>query len=165
MMALRRASDLANRMVEPLVALLAAFFSVLLAVSVFSRYVFDISIVESAELTRIAFLWAVFLAASCVAKRRQHIRITVIVDLLPRDARVAIERIVDVLIAGFGATIVWFGAAMTLRMTATFLPTLQVSQAWLYGALPVSGALIVLHALAHLATPVVRLTLESEGRV
>ena len=152
---LRRASDLANRLVEPMVALLAAALTLLLVVSVFSRYVFDISVVEGVELTRLAFLWAVFLAATSVAKRRAHVRITILVDGLSRPAQILVNRLVDATIAGFGGAMIWFGVAMTERMMATSLPTLQISQAWLYAALPVSGALIVLHALAHLTGPAI----------
>ncbi len=120
-------------------------------ISVFSRYVFDISIVEGVELTRIAFLWSVFLAAASVAARDEHIRITFAVAGLPHGGKVAVFWIVNLIIASFGATMLWFGLNLTRGMTNTFLPTLQISQAWLYAALPVSGALILLHALAHLA--------------
>lgn len=145
-----RLSDGLNRLTEPVVALLAAFFTGLLVVSVFSRYVFDVSIVEGVELTRIAFLWSVFLAAASVAARQEHVRITFAVAWLPDAARAALFYLVQAIIVGFGVAMAWFGMAMTLRMAATFLPTLQVSQAWLYAALPLSGVLIVIHAMAHM---------------
>lgn len=147
-------SDHANQGVEWCVAGLAAFFTLLLIVSVFSRYVFDVSIVEGVELTRVAFLWAVFLAASAAAKKRAHVRIIVLAKRMPEHIAIALIRIADLCIGGFGVAMVWFGYQMSERVAPTFLPTLQISQAWLYGALPVCGALIILHALSHLFEPV-----------
>ncbi len=148
-----RVSDGANALVEPAIAVLTGTMTALLVLSVFTRFVVHISIVETVEIIRISFVWAVFLAASAVAKRRQHVRVTFLADALPAAGRLAVHRGVDIIILGFGVAMVWFGAQMTLRMTATYLPTLQISQAWLYGALPVSGALIALHALADLLRP------------
>lgn len=139
-----------NRIVEGIVALLAAFFTGLLVVSVFSRYVFDISIVEGVELTRITFLWAVFLAASSVAARREHIRITFAVSWLSPSLQLLVLRFTELCILAFGTAMIWFGGILTLRMAPTFLPTLQISQAWLYAVLPIAGFLIVIHAIGHL---------------
>lgn len=139
-----------NQIVEGIVALLAALFTGLLVVSVFSRYVFDISIVEAVELTRIAFLWAVFLAASCVAARREHLRITFAVSWLSPALQFVVLRFIELCIFAFGMTMVWFGGILAVRMTPTFMPTMQISQGWLYAVLPVSGLLIVIHAVAHL---------------
>jgi TRAP-type C4-dicarboxylate transport system permease small subunit len=153
MMSLIQLSDAVNALVEALIAILAMFFTLLLVVSVFSRYVFDISIVEGVELVRLSFLWAVFLAASTAAKRRAHVRITFLLTPLSRSGRAIVLRLADLVVVAFGAVILWYGWEMTARVSGSFLPTLQISQSWLYGALPVCGGLIVFHAIAGLTVP------------
>lgn len=137
-----------NRLTEVVVAALAIFFTGLLIVSVTSRYLIHVSIITSAELTRIAFCWGVFLAAATAVWRGSHIRITAFVAPLAPDDRAKLERLVPLVTAALGVAMCWYGLSMTLRTLNTYLPALQVSQAWLYAALPTSGALIVLHALA-----------------
>ena len=59
--ALRQASDPVNRATELALVPIVAFFTVLIVMSVFSRYVFQLPMVTAIELTRIAFVWACFL--------------------------------------------------------------------------------------------------------
>ncbi|RUT32486.1 TRAP transporter small permease [Arsenicitalea aurantiaca] len=151
--ALKRVAGLVNTATEWAAGLLAMFFTGLLIVSVFSRYVFDISIVTGVEMTRIAFCWSAFLAAAAVVARGGHIRIVVGVSMLPPMGRLVIHRFVCLVIIAFGLTMTWYGYSLTMRMMPTFLPAMQVSQAWLYAALPVSGVLIVLHGLVQLFEP------------
>ncbi|MGI3170850.1 TRAP transporter small permease [Pseudooceanicola sp. C21-150M6] len=152
-MQVRDVSHWINRGTEPVVALLAAFFTGLLFVSVFSRYVFDISIVQSVELTRIAFVWSVFLAASAVVGRDAHIRITFFSDLLPSRAAPILARLIHLMTLAFGLAMVWQGWLLVSKMATTTLPALGISQVWLYGGLPVSGVLICLHALCRVIDP------------
>ncbi len=139
----------ANAACEAALALLVAVFTGLVIIAVTSRYVFDLSIVTSVELTRIAFVWACFLGASVGVARGAHIRVAFIADAMPPGLRRALAVFAALTTLGFGLAMVWYGWALTERMRPTFLPTLQWSQAVLYAALPVSGALIVLHAAAH----------------
>jgi TRAP-type C4-dicarboxylate transport system permease small subunit len=50
----------------------------------------------------------------------------------------------------FGLLMVWYGYFLAVQMSATSFPTLGISQSWLYGVLPVTGVLMVLHALSGL---------------
>jgi TRAP-type C4-dicarboxylate transport system permease small subunit len=129
---------------------IVAFFTIVLAVSVFSRYVFQLPIVTSVELTRIAFVWACFLGAAAGLKRRSHVRVVAFVNLLPARLQGWVPTFVHGAFLLFALLMVWHGWGLTARMFATTLPTLGISQGWLYLALPVAGALMALHALAAL---------------
>jgi len=145
-----RTSALANRITELVLVPLVAFLAGVLIVAVFSRYVFQLSIVTATEMTRLAFVWGVFLGAAAGVKRGAHVRVVALVSRLPAS----LGRLAPVVVHGsflvFASLMVWHGAALTERMSVTTFPTMGVSQAWLYLALPVSGALIALHALAGL---------------
>ncbi len=147
-----RASAAANRITELILVPLVAFLAGVLIVAVFSRYVFQLSIVTATEMTRLAFVWGVFLGAAAGVKRGAHVRVVALVSRLPAVA----GRLVPVVVHGsflvFALLMLWHGASLTERMSVTTFPTLGVSQGWLYLALPVSGALIALHALSGLLT-------------
>jgi len=146
-----RASALANRTTEWLLVPVVLFFAGLLIVSVFSRYVFQLPIITSVELTRLAFVWATFLGIAAGVKRGVHVRVVAFVQLFPPQLRANLVRyLVHGSFLAFGLLMIWYGSGLTVRMAATSFPTLGISQAWLYATLPVTGALMTLHALSAL---------------
>jgi len=146
----RRASAFANLVTEWLLVPIVLFFAGLLIVSVFSRYVFQLPIITSVEMTRVAFVWATFLGISAGVKRGVHVRVVAFVALLPTAMRGLTVYLVHGSILVFACLMVWQGWGLTMRMIPTTFPTLGVSQAWLYAVLPVSGSLMALHALSGL---------------
>lgn len=146
----RRVSASANLVTEWLLVPIVLFFAGLLIVSVFSRYVFQLPIVTSVELTRISFVWATFLGISAGVKRGVHVRVVAFVSVLPAALRGLTVYLVHGSILVFALLMVWQGWGLTMRMIPTTFPTLGVSQAWLYAVLPVSGALMALHAFSGL---------------
>jgi TRAP-type C4-dicarboxylate transport system permease small subunit len=148
--ALQQASDIANRATEWVLAPIVAFFTLVLVISVFSRYVFQLPIVTSIEMTRIAFVWAMFLGAAIGLKRGAHVRVVAFVSLLPKAVSGLTPAIVHGSFLIFAVLMVWHGWSLTNRMFSTTFPTLGISQGWLYLALPVAGALMCLHAAAAL---------------
>lgn len=146
----QRASAFANKLTEWLLVPIVLFFAGLLIIAVISRYVFQLPIVTSVELTRITFVWATFLGISAGVKRGVHVRVIAFVRMMPKALQALPVYLVHGSFLMFGVLMVWQGWGLTLRMLPTSFPTLGVSQAWLYGVLPVSGALISLHALSGL---------------
>lgn len=147
---LRRVSNVANQMTEFALVPIVGFFTILIVVSVFSRYVFQLPIVTTIELTRLAFVWACFLGTAAGVKRGVHLRITGLVSLLPARVQPLVPFLVHGSFLVFALMMVWHGSSLANRMFVTTFPTLGISQGWLYLAIPVAGALIVLHALAAL---------------
>jgi TRAP-type C4-dicarboxylate transport system permease small subunit len=147
---LSKTSHAVNRATEFVLVPIVAVFTLLVVLAVVSRYAFNLPFVTSVELTRIAFLWACFLGAAAGVKRMAHIRVTFLIAWLPPGLQIAGYIVTFASFLIFSSLMVWYGSVLTERMSVTYFPTLQVSQAWLYAALPVSGALIVLHSLAGL---------------
>lgn len=146
----RRLSDGANRAAELLLVPLVAFFTLVLVVSVGSRYLFQLPIVTSIELTRIAFVWAAFLGASVGVKRGVHVRVVALVSAAPPAFQRLAPAVVHGSILVFATLMAWHGWALTQRMFVTTFPTLGISQGWLYLSVPVTGALMALHAVSAL---------------
>ncbi|WP_439579371.1 TRAP transporter small permease [Elioraea sp.] len=158
--ALIRASRALDRLTALALVPLVALFTGILITAVFKRYVLGTSFIHAVELTRVAFMWATFLAAASGVHRMSHIRVTVLADALPASARRGLEAAVQLATLGFALLLVWHGIAVTARMAATVLPTLAWPQSVLYAAVPTGGAVAALHALANIAAT---LTAEQES--
>ena len=115
---------------------------------VVTRFVFDAPSTWSEVITRSAMIWSVFLGVAAAYRHGAMISVDVIQNALPRPlARVAI------LFAGaasllFFSILLWQGWLMTLRVVPQKLAALEVSIAWVYAALPVGSAFIIVAVLA-----------------
>lgn len=145
--AIHAASGYANRLSELMLVPLAAALAGVLIVSVFSRYVFQLPIVQAIEITRIVFVWGCLLGAAVAVKRHAHVRMLAFVNMMPSFVRALTPLFVHGAFLVLAAMMVWVGGQLALRMMNTTFPTLGVSQAWMYFALPTAGMLIALHAL------------------
>jgi len=132
-----------------LIALFLAVFALILA-QVVCRYAFNSPLVWSEELARLAFVWLAMLAWSLGSRRRSHIAITVLADLLPARPRLALALAVQGAIIVFAALLAWHGAALTLRNLDLPTVTLGVSYAVLYGVVPVAAVAVALYAAAEI---------------
>ena len=91
--------------------LLIALIALIVFVQVISRYFFSKAITWSEELATIAMVWAVYLGAAIAMRKRFHIRILVLVRLMPRSIALATVIIGDVLFLFFCALMLWFASA------------------------------------------------------
>jgi TRAP-type C4-dicarboxylate transport system permease small subunit len=79
-----------SRLMRPLEATAASLMTliiVLLLVAVLSRYVFSQSIVWVDEVVSFAFIWLTMIGTAIAMHRNEHLRLTLVVELLPPRAR------------------------------------------------------------------------------
>ena len=130
--------------------LVAGLFMVLMSFSTFAnvvaRYVFNSPIQWAEEFSRYAFIWVVFMGAAVCTKRKRHIAIDSLVQVLPAGVQSGVHLLVDLCILGLMAVIVYYGGILTAAATQT-TATLKVPQYVVYLVVPASAALIFLHAL------------------
>jgi TRAP-type C4-dicarboxylate transport system permease small subunit len=150
---LSRLSSCANRLTELALLPITVVFVVIIFSSVLTRFVFHYPIVESVELARLAFVWAMLLACAIGVYRQAHVAIFNFRDRLSSAWLPRVASLTHVICATFGALMFWYGVYLSIRVWATSFPTLGWSQAWLYLPLAVSGALITLHGVSHAMTP------------
>lgn len=128
---------------------LTGLLVLLVSANVFARYVLQIGILWAEELSRLAFVWVVFLGAYVALCRKGHMALEIGVQKLAPAARRPLLVLSRVLVLVFLAVMVWSGAQL-VGSTLTFgrrLPMLGVSAAWGYLAVPVAGALMFVEVL------------------
>jgi TRAP-type C4-dicarboxylate transport system permease small subunit len=125
---------------------LIVFFEVLM------RYVFRAPLITSVELARLGFVWSCFLGAALAVKRGAHIRFGFVLDTCTARGRAVLRLAVSALSAGFFAFMVLTGVELTQRVYETYFPALGFSQIWLYLPLPLSGAIMLIHGAAFVAS-------------
>lgn len=155
---LRQLSDWADRLARVLLVPIGIGFILIVFLGVLTRYVFQAPIITSVELARIGFVWSAFLGAAICLKGERHTQFLFLLDHLKGTARAAIRVIIALTSVGFFLFLVLKGVQMVQAVQDTFFPALGWSQLWMYLPLPLSAAIMFLHAIAFLARDLQTLT-------
>lgn len=148
---LTRISDWTDRLVRILAVPVGIGFILVVFFGVLTRYVFRTPIITSIELARLGFVWSCFLGAALGVKREKHVQFVFLVERLRPLGQRLVRFGVTLLSAGFFLFLVLKGLQMVQAVQDTYFPALGFSQVWLYLPLPLSGAFMLIHALAFLA--------------
>jgi TRAP-type C4-dicarboxylate transport system permease small subunit len=159
-----RLSDWADRIVRIILVPIGALFICVVFLGVLARYVFQAPIVSSVELSRLGFVWSVFLGAAVTLKNERHTQFAFLLGAVGGRARLAMRVIIDLLSTAFFALLVVKGIQMVQAVQATYFPALGWSQLWLYLPLPFCAVFMLVHSAAVLARDLTALASGSGAR-
>lgn len=130
------------------VAIVAAMggMAALVATQVLFRYALSSSIDSADELSRLLFVWAMFLAIPHGIPRGIHVGVDILVNLLPKRPRAAVFRATSALGAVLMATVLYATVFVTADKWQELMPTIDVTAAVYYIAVLLSAG----HSLLHL---------------
>ena len=141
-------SDWTDSLIRAVTVVTAGSFTLLVFISVLTRYVFATPIMSSQEISKLLFVWSAFLAATIAYKRHSHIRFEFLNRMLgPKGLALT-----DFLF--YGVSFVFFLVILvkSIEFTGivwpTFLPVLNMSQGWLYMAVVVSSVVFLIHTVS-----------------
>jgi len=103
------------------------------------------------ELAQYLLVWTGFVGWIIAARRRSHIRITVIADRLPTIAGQGLEIVTQLAVITFAGVLVRYSFALIERNWDVDSIALPVSSAALYIVMPLAGLALILQALADIA--------------
>lgn len=125
---------------------------VLVVANVAARYLFETGILWAEEVSRLLFVWVVFLGAYIALCRKGHMAIVMVLERLPDRARRAVEVAGLILVAVF-LTVVAFSGFRLAIATYGFgrvTPILGISAAWAYLSVPVAALLMTIETIRQL---------------
>lgn len=137
-----------------LMAICILMFVVMVALgiaTVFFRFVVESSLAFPDELIRYLFIWLIFLGAAIALRRNAHAAIGVLVEYLPAPLKRGAVMVSTLASAGFFAVLIVKGIELTDRVVPQISPALEVSMAWVYAAVPVSGVFLLVYSIELLA--------------
>jgi TRAP-type transport system small permease protein len=139
-----------HRTIEWLCIMLMVILAVDLMLGVFSRYVLMSTFTWYDEVARVCFVWAVFLGAALGVKRAAHFGLHIVVDMLPPRAKRFVGLLTPITVITFSAVLIVQGLNFVDLGWFQQTPVMGLPKAWVYAAMPVGGALMILYSLAPL---------------
>jgi TRAP-type C4-dicarboxylate transport system permease small subunit len=135
--------------IEWIVAALCGSLVLVVFANVIARYFLQTGLLWAEEVSRLIFVWTVFLGSHIAWRRKAHLAITFISDRLPPAWRRANLIVASLLIIVFLVAVVWGGLTL-VSQTLEFgrvTPILGISAAWGYLSVPVAGVLMLLETV------------------
>jgi TRAP-type C4-dicarboxylate transport system permease small subunit len=138
-----RAAHHLLRTLEVILVLCLAVMGILVFGNVIMRYVFNSGIAISEELSRLLFVWLIFLGAIAASIQRSHIGFDSLATAAPPKVRKALALFTGTLMLIACLIFIKGGWAQTRINLANAYPVMEISYAWLYAAAVVFGAVLI----------------------
>ena len=136
--------DVATVLMEGAAACLLAAEFVILLCSTVARYVFDSPLLWADEVATLLFLWLSVLGAAIALQRSQHMRLTMVLQRLPRRAAAFLETLGTVAVLVLAALLIPAAVKYAMSEWDVTTPALEIPDGLRGLALPVGLALFVL---------------------
>jgi len=115
------------------------------------RYLFGVGAVWIPDLTRLLFIWMVFLGTALMHQRKRHLVIDLLLLKFPGPARRLIEALIGLGMLGLTGVMAVVGwRIMEIRMDIPYTG-LEIPTGYAYLAVPVAATLMALTSLANLS--------------
>ncbi|MEC5385987.1 TRAP transporter small permease [Uliginosibacterium sp. H3] len=124
--------------------LLVTLMVVLVFAQVVARYLLNSSIDWADELSRLAFVWSIFLAIAMAIREHLHIGMVMLTERLPEAYRVMLARLMDGIAAGMMCIVCYESAVLAFDQWDEKLSSMNGSAAWFVMAIVVGAALSAL---------------------
>lgn len=164
--------DYLDRMQRRLTSLFFFVTLVVVAFQVFNRFLFQLPVLWTSELSVFCFIWLALLSASSSVRSNGHFRVTALIDAsrLQGRPRYVLEIISILAIIALFSILLVYGTNFMLAGVNEQSPGLAFSMAWPYSAVPICSATALAFAaerLWHLLKVghVEATTSESEGEL
>ncbi len=125
--------------------------TVIIAAQVFFRYVLNSSLVWSEPAAVMIMGWFIFLGAAVGIREGYHLSFDVVLYVVSHRVKMVLHSISDMVVAGFGCGMVWFGWQLALNGVGHKLPSLGISGAFDFIPIVAGGVLVVLFSIERIA--------------
>ncbi len=128
---------------------------------VYGRYVMNDTPTWVEQVSHLLLMVIAFLGAAVGVRQDTHLSVVLFRSMVPNWVRTVFVFVTDVLMAGFGGLMFWYGLELTQFKWNTLIPLIQVPEGFRSLPLTICGALVFLFSISHL----IRLLIGRDERV
>lgn len=125
--------------------------TIIIGWQIYGRYVLNDTPIWSERLSLFLMNYYILFAAAVGVRQEFHLGLVLLRESLTGLARLGVELIVHLCVAGFGLAMVIYGTTLATTTWSHVIPTLGLPTGTSYLPFPIAGALIILFSLEHIA--------------
>jgi len=141
---LDRAAAAQARILGAALVLLGSAMCLLIFAQVFFRFVVFLALPWTEELARYLMIWMAMLGAPLALRMDRHIGVGIVLERLPRRARLWITLATCLTTMAFMGVIGWQGYVLCTRNLTQVSPAMQLPMVLTYASIPVGGVCMLL---------------------
>lgn len=127
--------------------LLFTAMAVIVFANVALRYLTTDSIIWAEEVARYLMIWMTFVGAGLALRAGGHVAISNLQEALPGLAQKILRAGILVMLLAFFGAMIWFGLDYMNRTRFQLTPATRIPFRYVYAAMPVGFALLIVHLL------------------
>lgn len=139
-----------EKLIDVMSVLLLSGIFVLGIAQVFWRWILKNPIVWSEELIQLMYVWVCYLGWAIAERKDAHIRITAVLNALPKTAQKWLQAFCHVLHIIFSILMVWYGIRLVGMGALRTAVSIKISYAVVYAMGPISNFIIIFYEIAGL---------------
>lgn len=140
-----------NAVVSTICVILFAVMVIVGTYQIVTRFIFNNPSTVSEELLTYAFAWMAMFSSAYVFGKRDHMRMTFVVDKLPKAQRRILEIVIELLVIAFAVIVLIYGGFTIMGLTMTQkTASLGVMMGVIYAVVPICGILIAIYGVLNL---------------
>jgi TRAP-type transport system small permease protein len=136
-----------DRLLKYLLTFLIGLLTVSVFLQVLIRFVFKYPLPWTEEVSRIAFVYSIFVGAAIAVREKTHLNVDFLLVVLPADLARILKLAGTILVGIFLAFMTWQGIVFVQATGVQVTPVMQVPFRYLYLIIPSSGGLMLLYLI------------------
>lgn len=134
-----------DRLLKYLLTFLVGLLTISVFLQVLIRFVFKHPLPWTEEVSRIAFVYAIFVGAAIAVREKAHLNVDFVLVVLPPGVARVIQLVGTGLVGIFLVFMTWQGIVFVRATGVQVTPVMQVPFRYLYLIIPSSGGLMLLY--------------------
>ena len=136
-----------DRLLKYLLIFLVGLFTVSVFLQVLIRFVFKYPLPWTEEVSRIAFVYTIFIGATIAVRQKAHLNVDFLLVVLPPKVSHVVKMVGTALVAVFLIFVTWQGIVFARATGVQVTPVMQVPFRYLYVIIPICGSLMLLYLI------------------
>jgi len=140
-------------------------FFLILLIQVLFRYILLHPIEWYLEVVGITYMWSLFMGITIAFKAGSHVQFQFLFTKLSGNIQRYLSLLCQVLALFFFVFMVIYGVRLVITSKDYILPAINLSQGWKFVCVPISGAILVLHAVELIVGSIIDVIHSSETKM
>lgn len=119
----------------------------LVVINIICRYFFNIGMVWAEEVATGCFVWSVFIGSIAAFKKRGHVGVDIVVNLLPPTMRRAIATLMDIVLVVLNAYMAYLSVVFIMKSYTKLTPVMGISSAYITAAVVISFFMMTIYSV------------------
>ena len=145
----QKVSDTLDRALTVVTVALLGAITVITFAQIIFRAFFS-ALIWSEEAARYMLVWMTFLGAGCVHKRSGHIAVALLHSLVPGVSKKFFQVLTHLVCVAVFAVMIYYGVNYVQVTSAQLSAAMRIPMRYIYMAIPLSGAVMMLHTVSHI---------------